>query len=83
MCVRAKDCLSTKSSEMEGNGDIKRNIQKGSILQCGVSFLYTNKYSDKNRHARCYYAQFAKNDESFWGDRFNKFKLFHNPIIEY
>ena len=31
---------------------LKRNIQKCSILQCEVSLLYTNKYSDKNKHAR-------------------------------
>ena len=50
MCVRAKECLSTKSSEMEGYWDMKRNIKKGSILQCVVSLVYTNKCSDKNHN---------------------------------
>ena len=46
MCVRAKEYLSTKSSEMEGYWDWTE------IFRNAVSLLYTNKYSDENKHAR-------------------------------
>ena len=87
MCVRAKDCLSTKSSEMEGYWDGKRNIQKGSIFQFGTAYYIQINILIKIDTLKVITVSCISLTR-FQEDKgkvqcFNKLKLFHNPIIKY